>query len=226
MGRSNRQWRGSKGRGGGRNNGREKRREKEIKFATQEQMQRGYFATYNVVKEAIIADVQKRYKFGTDMAKSVRDGKKFDIKAVKPIREIATLTPSQDRTMKPEEKEARIAQLQKGLDIEYEAAMHMYIERKLLFEENETKAFSLILNNYCTKPMMNRVQDHPKYETEIIDNPVRLMEEIKILMHDTVRAQYPIAFIVEKLAKWLKIVSKEKLCAKITRDDFKRKIVS
>jgi len=60
MGRSNRQWRGSKGRGGGRNNGREKRREKEVKFATQEQMQRGYFATYNVVKEAIIADVQKR----------------------------------------------------------------------------------------------------------------------------------------------------------------------
>ena len=106
MGRDRRQWQGSKGCGGGRNSGREKRREKEVKFATQEQIQKGYYATYNIVKEAIIADVQKRYKFGTNMAKSVRDGKKFDIKTVKPVREIATLTPSQDRTMKPEEKEA------------------------------------------------------------------------------------------------------------------------
>ena len=105
--------------------------------------------------------------------------------------------------MEKEEKAARLEQLQKGLDIEYEAAMHMFIERKILLEENETKSFSLILNNYCTKPMMNRVQDHPKYDTKIIDNPVRLMEEIKILTHDTVRAQYPIASISEHLAHWL-----------------------
>ena len=61
MGRNNnRQWRGGRGgRGnaGGRNNGRKKRKEKEIKFATQEQMQRGYYATYAVVKDAIVADV-------------------------------------------------------------------------------------------------------------------------------------------------------------------------
>ena len=54
---NNRQWRGGR-RGcdnaGGRNNGREKRKEKEIKFATQEQMQRGYYATYTVVKDAIL----------------------------------------------------------------------------------------------------------------------------------------------------------------------------
>ena len=81
----------------------------------------------------------------------------------------------------------------------------MFIERKILLEENKTKSFSLILNNYCTKPMMNRVQDHPKYDTEIIDNPVRLMEEIKILTHDTVRAEYPMASIVEQLTKWLSI---------------------
>ena len=40
----------------------------------QEQIQRGYFATYNMVKEAIIANSQKRYKFGTDIAKTMGGG--------------------------------------------------------------------------------------------------------------------------------------------------------
>ena len=101
MGRFNRQWRGGRGRGGGRNNGRETTQEKEMKFATQDQIQKGYFATYNAVKEEIIADVQKKYKFGTDIAKSLRSGNKFDLKSVKPIRELATLSPTQERTMNP-----------------------------------------------------------------------------------------------------------------------------
>jgi hypothetical protein len=57
--------------------------------------------------------------------------------------------------------------------------------------------------------MQSRIQDHPKYDDEILDNPVRLMEEIKVLTHDTVRAQYPIASIVEQLAKWLNIQQHE-----------------
>ena len=103
--------------------------------------------------------------------------------------------------MKPEGKEACLTQLQKGLDIKYKSAIHMFIKHKLLLEENKTKVFSLILNNYCFKPMQNIVQDHWKYETEIINNPVPLMEEIKTLMHDTVRAQYLVAPIVEQLTK-------------------------
>ena len=209
MGRNNnRQWRGGgrsgRGNAGGRNNGREKRKEKEIKFATQEQMQKGYYATYTVVKDAIVADVQKKYKFGTDIAKSLRDGKKFDIQKEKPKRELGVLKQTEDRTLKDEtERNKIIEQRQKGLDMEYEAEMHMYIERKYLLEENETKAFSLILNSYCTKPMQNRVQDHPKYEAEIMDDPVRLLEEIKTLTHDTVRAQYPVASIIDQLATWI-----------------------
>ena len=85
-----------KARKGGKNSGQKGRKEKEIKFATQEQIQNGYFATYNVVKEAVVTNTQKRYKFGTDIAKSIRDSISFNIKSVKPIREIATLTPPQD----------------------------------------------------------------------------------------------------------------------------------
>ena len=83
MGRNKGQWKGNKGKGG-KESGQKARKEKEIKFATQEQIQNGYFATYNVVKEAVVADAQKRYKFGTDIAKSIRDGISFNIKSVNP----------------------------------------------------------------------------------------------------------------------------------------------
>ena len=63
-------------------------------MATQEQIQKGYYATYNVVEEAIVADAQKCYTLGTDIVKSIRDAVSFDIKTVKPTRKIATLTPS------------------------------------------------------------------------------------------------------------------------------------
>ena len=56
MGQNNNcQWRGScRGRdnAGGRNNRCKKRKEREIKFATQEQMQRGYYATYTVASQS------------------------------------------------------------------------------------------------------------------------------------------------------------------------------
>ena len=83
MGRNKGQWKGNK-RKGGKNSRQKGHKEKETKFATQEQIQNRYFAMYNVVKEAVVADAQKRYKFGTDIAKSIRDGISFDIKSVNP----------------------------------------------------------------------------------------------------------------------------------------------
>ena len=47
--------------------------------------------------------------------------------------------------MEKDEKEERLAQLQKGLDIKYKAAMYMFIKRKILLEEDETKRFCLVL---------------------------------------------------------------------------------
>ena len=47
-----------------------------MKFATQEQMLRGNYATYNTVKDVIVQEVQRKYKFGSDVAKSIRDGQR------------------------------------------------------------------------------------------------------------------------------------------------------
>ena len=94
MGRQANTWRyGGRGGGrfGGRKNGREKSsnktKEKEMKFATQEQMSKGFYGTYNSIKYLIINDVQKKYEYGCDIATAIRTGKRFDLKTVEPTRE-------------------------------------------------------------------------------------------------------------------------------------------
>ena len=83
MGRQTTAWKyGSRGagRGRGRDNGcnRNKKsnnrltaKEKDMRFAMQDQMTRGYYSTYNAVKELIITEVQKKYKYGCNIATAI-----------------------------------------------------------------------------------------------------------------------------------------------------------
>ena len=42
-----------------------------------------------------------------------------------------------------------------------------------------------------TKGMQDKIEQHPEYNTTIKKNPIELLKAIKILMHDTMRSQYP-----------------------------------
>ena len=60
------------------------------------------------------------------------------------------------------------------------------------------KFASDILKNYCSWTMQQRVEIHPDFKSsdttlKIENNPLRLLEVIKELIHDQVRAQYPVA---------------------------------
>ena len=50
--------------------------------------------------------------------------------------------------------------------------------------------------------MKTRIEEHCDYVI-ILDDPIKLLTEIKTLTHNTVRAQYPIASITDHLARWL-----------------------
>ena len=96
--------RGGRGRGrsGGRrnfqsNNGSGKDKATEIKFATQGP--RTNMASYNTVKEAVINYVQKNYKNGQDVAKSLKQMEKVDLKAAEPELETSIENDATKRTL-------------------------------------------------------------------------------------------------------------------------------
>ena len=131
-----------------RNGYKPKSREKETKFATQEQMSKGNYATYNTVKDIIVQEVQRKYKFGSDVAKSIRDGKRFDLSGVKPEREVSDETDGDKKKIE-----------QDGFDIQYQEELRVFLDRKAVMKDNEKKTFSLIFSSYCTSQMQERIEE-------------------------------------------------------------------
>ena len=198
------------------NGGKSKTREKDYRFATQDQMGKGNYGTYNTVKDAIVQEVQEKYKYGSDIAKSIRQGKLFDIDSVMPIRKVSKVS---DAEAKKDEQD--------GFNIRFQEELRVWMDRKFELEMNQSKAFSLIFSTYCTKQMQQRIEEHPDYEKSIVDDPVKLVIEIKTLTHDSVRAEYPIASIVDHFNRWLNMKQwdEENLTDYVKRSKYNRDIV-
>ena len=56
------------------------------------------------------------------------------------------------------------------------------------------------------------IEQHPEYESKIQDDPIELLEVIKNLMHDPIRAQYPLASMHEAVIRLINIKQYEGEC--------------
>src|SRR4029079_12267359 len=58
---------------------------------------------------------------------------------------------------------------------------------------------------YCVKTMQSRIEEHPEFETKIENDPIELLKAIKTLMHDPVRAQYPLVSMTDALTRLVNV---------------------
>ena len=141
--------------------------------------------TYATVKDNIVSFIQWSYRYGKDIAVSLRDLQKKDLGAERPIRMISNKT-GDDKKLK-----------QDGVDMIYLAEIKQFLERERALEENLDKAYALIVGTCCSKAIQSRLEEYPDYETTIRDNPIELLTTVSVLMHDTVRAKYPYASLCD-----------------------------
>ena len=59
--------------------------EKEYLFALKTQGQVNKYAAFTSVKGKVVQEAQKKYKYGSDVAKSLKDGKLINLGKAKPI---------------------------------------------------------------------------------------------------------------------------------------------
>ena len=150
--------------------------------------------TYDTVKDHLVQTVQKNFKHRQDIAISLRALLKKDLTKLMPVR--LDSTASDDASRKQE---------QQGIDIVYQAELERYLDRKDQLEQNLFKAYALIFSSYCNKTMQNRIEEHPDYETLIRDDPIVLLDKIKVLMHDPIKAKYPFASLSEAMNRMLNL---------------------
>ena len=165
--------------------------EKEYLFAPKTQGQNTKYASFASVKEKIVQEAQKKYKYGSDVAKSLKDEKLVDLSKDKPQMKMPSKTDADEKKVE-----------QRMFEIDYQEEVSRYLDRKTHLEENMKKAYTEIFTKYCTKTMQQRLEEHPDFST-FEDDPIKTMEIIRNTTHDTVRAQYPMVSIVDALARWI-----------------------
>jgi hypothetical protein len=144
--------------------------------------------TYQTVKEYIIQLVQKTYKNGKDVADSLRKMEKIDMTKNMPTRKLSQETGT-DKIME-----------QEGFDMLYKAEINIYTKRKHELEQN---TYSLIYLQHCNKTIQDRITGHPEFESKIENDPIKLLQAVKILINDPVRARYPFASITESITRFM-----------------------
>ena len=126
--------------------------ERELKF-NPNSYGRQNSATFATVKEAIIMNIQRYFKFGYEVAKCIEDEAIMDIKSEEPTRDISM---NQDANIRSIEQD--------GFNIKYQEDLRRYYEKADALKEGLMKSYSLIYGSYCTKTMQARIQAHPEYE--------------------------------------------------------------
>jgi hypothetical protein len=154
--------------------------------------------SYDTVKDHIIQYVHKTYRNGQDAAVSIKNPGVIDLTPHEPSRGSSTRTDAAENLKQ-----------QAGMDSRYQAELKRYLERKYTLEQNLTKAYALIFSTYCNKTMQHRIEEHPEFETVICDDPIELLNKIKVLMHDPVRAKYPFASLTEAISRMLNLKQSE-----------------
>ena len=207
---------GTPGRGSGRsggsgNNNSKVNRDKEILFTPYYSGKQQYM-TYDTVREHIIQDIQKKFKYGSDMVKAIRDDAYTDPGQGKPARQIADLYD--ERNKRKDNVLLRIEQ--DGYDLEYTEDLRNYNARVYTYEENKHRAYALIFG-YCNKTMQNRIEEISDFETRVRNDPLELLREIKMKMYDPARAKYEFVSLTKFITRILNTKQEQSLIISISR---------
>jgi hypothetical protein len=142
-----------------------------MKFALQAAAKENNQTPFSTVKTHILNKIQASYDEGFDVAKSLDEEKLVDIDQEKPKLAVSRET---DPTLKAAEEENNKITLQ--------AEMIAFLERKKALRQGMNKAYAMIYEFHCTKGMQSAIKEHPKFDSEIKNNPIELLKSIKVLM--------------------------------------------
>ena len=148
--------------------------EKEYLFAPKTQSQNTKYASFASVKERIVQKAQKKYKYGSDVAKSLKDEKLVNLSKAKPQMKMSTKTDAEEKKVE-----------QRMFEIDYQEEVSRFLDRKTHLEENMKKVYTKIFTKYCTRNMQQRLEEHPDFDV-FEDNPIKTLEIIRNTTHDTV----------------------------------------
>ena len=146
-------------------------------------------ATYVTVLEAIETEILKTFdKAAKDVATSIRQEEKVVLQRPK----LQLSTNADAAVAKVENEEFRI---------EFQDAIKRHNKNLENLQQGLDRAYGLIWSDYMTASMIDRIEQHPDYQTSIKGDVIALIKAIKASMHETTRAQKPVLSAIQAITK-------------------------
>ena len=153
---------------------------------------------YGKTTEYLINHIKKTYDHGKDIATALKNLEEFDLTPLAPT--LGTSTKTDAALRATEEKQ---------FEIDYNKKSERFIIREEQYEKNKDKAYAFLWER-CTMSMQNKIQMLSTFEADIEDNPIKLLEQIKIHAMSFQEDRYPMEIIVDSLFSMLHTKQKDK----------------
>ena len=152
--------------------------------------------TYETLKDHIILLLQKTLRYGGDVATALRTMNSTFVETA-PVRNVVIIDQA---ALADQVLLENLRLRQQGNDLDYKENFRIYNTRKEVYDDNMIKAYAFIFG-YCNKVMQNRIEEMSNFETEIRNDPVKLLEVIKEKMYDPARAKYEYVSLTESFVR-------------------------
>ena len=87
--------------------------------------------------------------------------------------------------------------------IKYQKDLHVYNEVLHTYKDNRVKLFTTIMTNFCSKTMKNQIEEISDYKSQIRDDPIELLAEIKKMTYVLTWSKYVYEVLIESLKQLL-----------------------
>ena len=124
------------------------------------------------MKEHVTMSAQKNCKNGGDLAAALRNGVD-DTPGAEPVRTLETHT---EKNAASEIDRANIAAKQAGHDLKFSEECREHKDRKNQYDDNKKRAFAWTHESLCSKAMKSRLEEMSDFDSEIRDNPFKLLD--------------------------------------------------
>ena len=93
--------------------------------------------------------------------------------------------------------------------MQFKAAFADDKKRKAAYARNITRAYDLLMSQYCSNVMKERLESQPDYDRVIRDHPIAALKRIRVLAQNPTRGRYHYVCIYESLERLLNIQQKD-----------------
>ena len=105
-------------------------------------------------------------------------------------------------------------------DMQFKAAFADHEKRKAAYARNVTRAYDLLMSQFCSDVMKERLESQPDYDNKIRDHPIAASQCVRVLAHNPTRGRYLYACIYESLEQLLNIQQKDNESVVTYKDTF------